>query len=136
MYNDDKVLDRMQEMYVQVLRQNIGISNFEFTHTQSFDCYRTMLNVRPVMDPYTGFLIPMITFNHTVDDLGTAVFRMTDKFFFSRNPITKLGSTFQFNDTEIYAQLKSYGYTEYEISVIKSLRYSMHMFVLKQQETT
>jgi len=133
MYSNYYVLDSVQEMYTHVLRQNIGLNNFEYNHTQLHDGYRTMLEIRPIIDPNNGNIIPMITFNHKIGDERPSLFRMAGKTFFSVNSSTEESRTFDLNDLEIDTLLKSHGYTEHEIEMIKSIRFSMQMFISKQQ---
>lgn len=129
----DNVFELAQSMFVNDLQHSV---DFSFSHEHKYikDNYRVTLEIHTVIDPTTGMFSPLFTLNQVCDEHQRAtVLRMSNKTFFSVNGIT--GHARQMNplDLDFEDQLIEQGYNNREIELIKSIQFSINIYMSKQQ---
>lgn len=129
----DNILDLIRSMFVNDLMHSVGYS---FTHEHKFtdNNYQVSVEVHTIIDPTCGKFSPMLSVVQSSDDFKRSnVLRITNRTCFSINGSSGFARQFNVLDNDIETQWKEHGFLPDEIEIIKSLFFSINMYIDKQE---
>ena len=130
----DNVLELIVSMFVNDLQHSVGYS-FSHEHKYIHNDYSVNVEIHTVLDPTNGQFSPMLSVNQVCPELQRAnVLRITNKTCFSINGNTAWARQFNLFDDDIDVQLANHGFDEREIELIKSILFSINMYMDAQNQ--
>lgn len=129
----DEVLEFVSHLMCNDFQYSVGMDSFDHTHVFIRDGYNLSLEINSVNNLTTGKIVPMVSVNYyTLDMNQAAVFTLTHEVFYSNNGNGK-GGHFNLNERHNDDKLIEHGYTPREIEIIREMRFSINIFISKQQ---
>lgn len=129
----DNVLNLILSMFVNDITHSVGLA---WSHEHKFidNDYQVSVDIHTVIDPTIGKFSPMLSVIQSSSEFNRSnVLRITNKTCFSINGTTGFARQFNPLDDDIEVQWKEHGFSNDEIEILKSVLFSINMYMDKQE---